>query len=80
VLDRKGLSLVADTVGVAGPEQPQHVDRHVGATATAREVHTDRGRLAGQRTESDGEQPHAPLGQHVDGGQPLREDDRVVVW
>ena len=61
----------ADAVLVPRPQQPQHVDRLVGAAAAGGEVDADRRGLARQRSDPDGEQPHPALGQHVDRRHPV---------
>ena len=54
------LAVEADAVLAAGPEQPQNLDRLVGATATGGEVDTHGPRLSGQAAQSHSEQPHPP--------------------
>ncbi len=79
VVEVEELAVEADAVLAARPEQPQHVDGLVGAPAAGGEVDAHRGRLTRQRAQPHGQQPHPPLGQHVDGGQALGQDHRVVV-
>lgn len=79
VLEGEELPAKADPIRAARPQQAQHVDRLIGTAATRGEVNTHRFGLTRQDAEANGQQPHPPLGQHVDGGQPLSEHDRVVV-